>query len=552
MPDMTGISARNSASRRLLRITWPFLAIVVALVLLASESLEIVSASRAYVGGESFWSKAQKEAVYNLFRYAQSRSETDYRAYREAIAVTMGDRRARLELEKPEPDLAVVRDGFIAGNNDPDDIAGMIMLFRRFRDVTFMSKAIAIWAEADERIAELDALAAQLHSSIVDGDTRPATLEPILVRIDDVNRRLTPLEVAFSTTLGEASRRTQAILEAALVLAATLLMIVGIGVSRRMLRTSDALEAQLFAERDRAQVTLESIGDAVITTDEHGRVEYLNPVAESLTGLENVRARGLPLERVLHIVRDTDRQAPVNPAAELLRAARPIKLGGDTILLRGDGGELAVDASAAPIRDRTARIVGSVLVLKDVTRERQYAAQLSHQAQHDALTGLVNRYEFEQRLSRALTSAAELDRTHAVLYLDLDRFKEVNDSCGHAAGDELLREISGLFQRSLRERDTLARLGGDEFAVLLENCVSDDATRIAESLRNAVAEFNFAWEERRFRVGVSVGVVPIAGRRYSVAEVLRIADASCYKAKDAGRNRIHVHVRADDIKRRHG
>ena len=115
MPEVTGISARNSATRRLLRITWPFLAIVVALVLLASESLEIVSASRAYVGGESFWSKAQKEAVYNLFRYAQSRSETDYRAYREAIAVTLGDRRARLELEKPEPDLAVAREGFIAG-----------------------------------------------------------------------------------------------------------------------------------------------------------------------------------------------------------------------------------------------------------------------------------------------------------------------------------------------------------------------------------------------------------------------------------------------------
>ena len=299
-------------------------------------------------------------------------------------------------------------------------------------------------------------------------------------------------------------------------------------------------------------MTLESIGDAVITTDEHGNVEYWNPVAELLTGLESIHARGLPLERVLHIVKDTDRHAPVSPTAELLRAARPIKLASDTILLRGDGGELAVDVSAAPIRDRSARIVGAVLVLKDVTRERQHAAQLSHQAQHDALTGLVNRREFEQRLSRALTSAAELDRTHAVLYLDLDRFKEVNDSCGHAAGDELLREISGLFQRSLRERDTLARLGGDEFAVLLENCVVDDATRIAESLRNAVAEFNFAWEGRPFRLGVSVGVVPIAGRRYSVAEVIRIADASCYKAKDAGRDRIHVHVRPDDIKRRHG
>jgi len=552
MPEVTGTSARNSTTRRLLRITWPFFAIVVTLVLLASESLQIVSASRAYVGGESFWSKAQKEAVYHLFRYAQSRSESDYRAYRGAIAVTLGDRRARLELEKPEPDLAVVREGFIAGNNDPRDIAGMIMLFRRFRDVGFMRNAIAIWEEADERIAELDSLAAQLHALTVDGDTSSATLEPILVRIDGVNRQLTPLEVAFSTTLGEASRRTQAILEAAIVLAATLLMIAGIVITRRMLRTSDVLEAQLYAEHDRAQVTLESIGDAVITTDEHGRVEYLNPVAESLTGMAGVDARGLSLERVLRIVKDSDREAPVSPAAELLRAYSPVKLGSDTILLRGDGGELAVDASAAPIRDRSARIVGTVLVLKDVTRERQHAALLSHQAQHDGLTGLVNRREFEQRLSRALAGAAELERTHAVLYLDLDRFKEVNDSCGHAAGDELLREISGLFQRSLRERDTLARLGGDEFAVLLENCALEDATRIAESLRHAVAEFKFVWEERRFRPGVSIGVVPLAGSHYSVAEVISIADASCYKAKDAGRDRIHVHVRADDTKRRHG
>ena len=511
-------------------------------------------------------------------------------------------------------------------------------------------------------------------------DTQPETLASILARIGDVNRRLTPLEVAFSNTLGEASRQTQAVLELVLALTAALLAIGGIGLTRRMLRAGDALgqalrvseerfevavagsnagiwdwnvltdevyysprykellgyagsefaddiqsfldhlhpderaakiaaltahltsgvvyddeirlrtragdyrwfqargkslhdalgkatrmagsitditdrkqaEAQLFAERDRAQVTLESIGDAVITTDERGHVEYLNPVAESLTGLPTGDARGLPLERVLRIVRDTDRQAPVNPAAELLREARPVKLGGDTILVRRDGGELAVDASAAPIRDRTARIVGAVLVLKDVTRERQFAAQLSHQARHDALTGLVNRHEFEQRLGRALAGAAGLERRHAVLYLDLDHFKEVNDSCGHAAGDKLLREISGLLQRKLRERDTLARLGGDEFAVLLENCPPEDAARIAEGLRKEVAEFDFAWDERRFRLGVSVGVVPIAGRRHSVAEILSIADASCYRAKDTGRDRIHVHVPGDDIERRRG
>ena len=146
----------TSGSQRLLRVTWPFLLIVVLLVLLASESLKIVSASRAYVGAESLWSKAQKEAVYNLFRYAQSHAEADYAAYRAEIAVPMGDHRARLELERPDPDLAVAREGFIAGKNDPGDVDGMIMLFRRFRDVSFMHRAIAIWAEADEHIAELN------------------------------------------------------------------------------------------------------------------------------------------------------------------------------------------------------------------------------------------------------------------------------------------------------------------------------------------------------------------------------------------------------------
>jgi PAS domain-containing protein len=242
---------------RLLHVTWPFLAIVVLLVLLASESLKIVSASRAYVGDESLWSKAQKEAVYSLFRYAQTHSEEDYRSYQESIAVPMGDRRARLELQKDDPDLAVAREGFIAGRNDPDDIDGMIMLFRRFRNVSFMSRAIDIWAEGDEGIAELNAAAEELHRRIAADPRQPTPLDPILVRIDNANRRLTPLEVAFSSTLGEASRRTQGILEYALILAAGALVIAGIALSRRMLRMSDALEHALRISEERFDLAVD-------------------------------------------------------------------------------------------------------------------------------------------------------------------------------------------------------------------------------------------------------------------------------------------------------
>ncbi len=537
-----GTNALRSISpdRALLRITWPFLLVVVVLVVLANESLRIVSATRAYVGGESLWSKAQKEAVYSLFRYAQSHAEGDYRAYLDAIAVPRGDRRARLELEKEAPDLRAAREGFIAGRNDPDDVDAMIMLFRRFRHVSFMSRAIDTWARGDEQIAELDAEAGELHARIQSGDASPPSLAPLLARIDEINRRLTPLEVSFSSTLGEASRRTQELLETLLVLVAATLGIVGVALSRRMLRRSAALEAQLHAERDRAQVTLHSIAEAVITTDERGRIETLNPVAESLTGWTRKAAVGRPLEEVFDIIDEANRQARINPVATLLDGGRGVELRGDTILIRRDGREVGVDASAAPIRDRDGAIVGAVLVFYDVTDERRFAAQLSHQARHDALTGLPNRREFEHRLQRALAAAAELDRRHAMLYLDLDRFKEVNDACGHAAGDELLREISLLLQRKLREGDTLARLGGDEFGVLLENCAPDHAARIAESLRDAVAQVAFECHGRSFTLGASVGLVPIAAGPHTEADIMNAADASCYRAKAFGRNRVHV------------
>ena len=213
-----------------------------------------------------------------------------------------------------------------------------------------------------------------------------------------------------------------------------------------------------------------------------------------------------------------------------------------------------MDASAAPIRDRDGAIIGAVFVFHDVTDDRRFTAQLSHQARHDALTGLPNRREFEHRIARALSDAAALDRRHAVLFLDLDRFKEVNDTSGHAAGDALLREISAVLLRKLREGDTLARLGGDEFGVLLENCPPENALRIAETLRAAVADFRFEAQDRRFDLGVSIGLVPITEAGFSVSEVIGAADACCYRAKGAGRNRVYVYQSArDDVEqRRHG
>jgi len=194
-----------------------------------------------------------------------------------------------------------------------------------------------------------------------------------------------------------------------------------------------------------------------------------------------------------------------------------------------------------------------VLVLHDVRREREFATQLSYQASHDTLTGLVNRREFENRLDRALASAREQSRHHAMMYLDLDQFKVVNDTCGHSAGDEFMRQISVVLQERLREGDTLARLGGDEFGVLVENCPIEHAVRIAETLRQTVADFHFIVNQRSFTVGVSIGLVNMADGTLTLTEVLSAGDAACYVAKEKGRNRVQLyHPKDTELALRHG
>ncbi|HEX5386403.1 MAG TPA: EAL domain-containing protein [Gemmatimonadales bacterium] len=299
-------------------------------------------------------------------------------------------------------------------------------------------------------------------------------------------------------------------------------------------------DAALFRERERALVTLASIADAVITTDSRGIVDYLNPVAEYLTGWSLAEARGEPLTRVFTVLHDTTREPVETSAERVLDEARPMGLTSHLTLVRRDGVEFAVDESAAPLRARDGGLTGVAVVFRDATPQRQITRQLSHQATHDPLTGLVNRRELERRLARVVASAEEAGTTHGLCYLDLDRFKAVNDSCGHAAGDALLRQLAGILRSELRGRDTLARLGGDEFAVLLEHCELDQARRIADALRLAVQNFRFAWDDATFSLGVSIGLVEITAATGTEADVLRAADAACYRAKYAGRNRVHV------------
>ncbi|MFT3905547.1 MAG: EAL domain-containing protein [Steroidobacteraceae bacterium] len=300
-------------------------------------------------------------------------------------------------------------------------------------------------------------------------------------------------------------------------------------------------EQAVFAEKERLQVTLQSIGDAVITTDGTGCIDYMNPVAEQLSGWSVEEVRGRAITQVLRLLDEGTRSELENPLLRCLRDGQVVNFTEQSVLVNRGGEEIAIQDSAAPIRDRAGQIVGAVVVFRDVTKERRLKRALSYQASHDALTGLINRREFDARLQTAVVGTRDSDQVHALLYVDLDQFKLVNDTCGHSAGDRLLRDVTGLLQTHVRASDTIARLGGDEFGVLVPDCSMDQAARIADNIRAAIRDYRFIWNDIATNIGASIGVVEINRDTENVAAVMSAADIACYAAKEAGRNRVHLY-----------
>lgn len=396
--------------KRELQLILPFVAILLALVLVSAFSIDILSAARAYVGGESLWSKRQKNAVIHLMRYADGYGEEEFRAYEQSIAVPLSDRKARLELSSARPDYGKASAGLLAGGNHPDDIPGMIRLVRYFGRLSAVDRAVRIWARADDEVAILNDLAEQLHAAVREGKGGADKIALLLQRIQDTDARVTPLEDAFSSSLGQISRQLRN------------LLIPGIGIVAALL---------LFP--------------------------------------------------------------------------------------------------------------GALVMLRDIQRERRHTLQLTHRASHDPLTGLFNRIEFERCLSNAIDDVHRDGSAHTLLYLDLDQFKLVNDTCGHAGGDELIRQIASLMHARLRQSDILARLGGDEFGILLVHCNAENGLRVAEAIREGISQYQFVSGKGTFTVGVSIGVLNLDQNVSQVVDALNAADAVCYLAKQSGRNCVRVH-----------
>lgn len=311
-------------------------------------------------------------------------------------------------------------------------------------------------------------------------------------------------------------------------------------------------EYELNKARERAQVTLHSIADAVITTDVNGQIEYLNPSAALLTGWDSEIARGLPIQRIFCLFNDDSREKVEDPVRHCMAYGQTVKSGRDVTLKRHDGQTCAVQYSASPIMADSGSALGVILVIHDVTKARKMERELSYRATHDALTGLINRSEFEARLEFAIESTRRAQESHVLCQLDIDKLKIINDTCCHEAGDNLIMNVTAVLQGCLRDSDTLARIGGDEFGIVLKNCSLDAATEVAENMLSAIRGINFMSCDNTFDVRASIGITPVTSSSESLAHIMSQVDLACCEAKDSGGDRYRVYESSDrNMVRRH-
>ncbi len=330
----------------------------------------------------------------------------------------------------------------------------------------------------------------------------------------------------------------------------TALLITGVEILPTM--TAQALRLPVEAAAEPRALALDSLAEAIIATDKDGRITYMNPAAEQLTGSAADAASGKLLEEIVSLVDETDRRLLSDPVHQALTTGAAVNLSRRALMLsRASGSERSIELSASPIRNPARELVGAVVMLHDVTEMRGLTRQMSYQAAHDALTGLVNRREFERRLEEAIESGHRGDGQHVLCYLDLDRFKLVNDTSGHLAGDSMLREVAKLLRDAVRDSDTVGRLGGDEFGILLVGCPLEKARQIADDVTRAVGDHRFVWRDKIFNIGASIGLVEISRESGTLEELLAAADTACYVAKKQGTGRVVVYSARDEALARH-
>ena len=293
--------------------------------------------------------------------------------------------------------------------------------------------------------------------------------------------------------------------------------------------------SKLSEQNELVTTTMDSIADGVIATDRDGLITRVNPAALRLLDRRRDEIVDKKAGDIIQIRSGASPERSREPVQWCLDTHKTVRMDSQTTLVSSTGSEIAVQISVAPIDNRDGSILGAIVVIHDARKEREFRSELAYQADHDSLTGLYNRAALEQRAEEILTKFRDGD-CHSMLFMDLDRFKVVNDTCGHAAGDDLLRKLSAMLKNHIRDRDLLARIGGDEFFVFLQNCNLDNAKLVARKLLDEVARFRFFWRDKEFSISASIGVLSVPNNEYEFSEMMSMVDLACLSAKKSGRN----------------
>jgi len=527
---------RKVSPGRLIAIVWLFTAIVLGVLAMSYHGMNVVAAGRAYVGGESLWSKAQKNIVYHLARYTRYRDEDDWREYEAAIDIIQGDRAARLELEKAHPDLSVARRGFIRGGNHPADVDNMIWLFRAFRTNQHVDRAIQYWTQADAHIDELSTVARRIRAAVQDEKANGVETQAALAEIHRLNDLLTPLERGFSESLSEAQRESTRQLITVMFAAAAILLAAALLISYRIVRNHEAAQRALTESEGRLRQLLQTAPmPLLISVPREQRILYANDLARQFLNITGPLPVAFPLP------------AHYEDAAQRSRMLEILERDGtlkdfEVKLLDAKGNSFWALVSAQKIEWGGQQC--AFVAFNDIDERKRLQEDMQFRAYHDDLTDLPNRSMFMEQLGRTLARAQRTQEPFSLLFIDMDRFKEVNDTLGHAVGDSLLQAVSDRLMTAVRESDLVARLGGDEFVVLVDES-RDGVARVAQTLiRTLCRPYEVA--DREVSLTASIGIASFPANGGDVATLVKNADIAMYQAKEHGRNNYQFYAAALD------
>jgi len=522
---------KSWASNIRLKVIALTLALAALLALVVCFSLLVVQiqgAVTAFLAGQSVWSRAQLASVYELDKYSREGDPQQLQNARAWLAIVQADQRARMGLEAPALDSEQVTQDFIAGRNHPDDVAAMIWLYRCCSELGPLQQAAKVWRESDAKMAELIQLANGLEQQWQLGRVEPQKMASLREQLKHLNSQLDSLTERFLDAMSDAARWVVSVLSLLSLLFLLLMALLAWWLCWQLMRMLQRSQKNFKAIFEQAEVGMMQLdGKSNIVAVNTAICRTLNYTKEQLQGMSRSELVHPEDWRLGADRREQMRLGVVDAYTMELR------------LLKGGGGTVWARLTLSRVIDNDGG-VSYIAMIEDVSESRRLSVELSYQATHDALTGIHNRRAFERQLSIVLAEARATGLQHALFFIDLDQFKVINDTSGHHAGDRLLQQVVDVLHRTLREHDMLARLGGDEFGVILENCSLITAGQVAEKLCVQLRTMVFVWQERRYDVTCSIGIVPITSNTPDAGHLLRTADIACYLAKQQGRNRVYI------------